>query len=67
MSEETCIRCGKDLSPRRHKFLYVNYDNQTGEYIKPDAAPEHGEFGCQPIGSDCARKLPSNFIIGKTA
>lgn len=53
VDEIICIECGKRL---RHP-LCCNYDNASGEFIAPDSHPDHGEFGFQYIGPDCAKKL----------
>ena len=63
MSDEKvyCNECGRQLDCP----TYCNLDNQTGEYMAPDCEPEHGEFGLQPVGKYCAKKLkiPTKWLI----
>lgn len=62
-SPEVCFDCGKVLAPNRKHKLMVNYDNAWGRVILPDATPEHGEYGLQYVGSECAKKLPREYVI----
>ena len=60
---DVCFHCGKILSPTRKHKLMVNYDNAYGRVLAPDATPEHGEWGLQDVGSECAKKLPKDYVI----
>jgi len=62
-ASEYCYACGRPLSLRRAWKLFVNYNNCTGRVILPDDTPAGDDWGFLPVGSECARKLPKEYII----
>lgn len=64
--EEECYDCGKPLLPTRKRKWMVNYNNSAGRVILPDATPEGDDWGLLPIGSECAKKLPKEYLIDGT-
>jgi len=65
MSEQpyrpVCSVCEKELE---HPLM-CNLDNTSGEWLPPDAEPEHGQFGLQYIGRTCARRqnIPAAWLV----
>jgi hypothetical protein len=54
---QPCIVCGKPTA----FALGVNYDNQSGSVVAPNY--NGPESGIQPIGSDCAKKIPTAWVL----
>ena len=58
---EPCIQCGRRVYPVKLRVHMVNGGYEFASLDEPDD-PWESEMGWQAIGSDCARKLPLNFI-----
>jgi hypothetical protein len=52
---DTCFLCGK----RTSEDLFVHYTS-CGELTNDNSHPE--SQGCFPIGPECAKKLPKDFV-----
>ena len=65
---ETCVVCGKGIKDiDSSKYVHMNTDWKV---VKSDISEEDcmrltgaESQGCFPIGNDCAKKIPKNFII----
>ena len=62
---ECCTMCGRKMSDKNTKLFYL-HATHTGYFIA-DFSDEISESqGCFPIGPECAKKLPVNFVKSYT-
>jgi hypothetical protein len=58
-----CARCGKDVKNQKYSVHFIDGDNimlsvaDENNYIS-----DAGDMGFQPIGSECAKHIPSEFL-----
>lgn len=52
-----CIVCGKPTAAK----TMINYDNASGKCVDPSF--NGGNSGWQPIGADCKKGFPKDWVI----
>lgn len=65
--ENSCICCNKPTSPKTQKRVHMTTDwraiNKSFDETLQDGDTVHESQGFFPIGSECKKKMPAEFIF----
>ncbi len=66
MRKNLCVICGKEVSGKNSSLIYLTSMVELVKAAEVDAHDLDYDLGYHHVGSECAKKIPAEYLIQKS-